>query len=46
MWISLVVCAVTSVILKYTWYDRLGPGQMYMTKDGDAAEPAAMPHSA
>jgi len=37
MWISLVVCAVTSIVLKYTWYDRLGPGQMYMTKDGQAA---------
>jgi solute:Na+ symporter, SSS family len=37
MWVSLVVCAVTSAVLKFTWYDRLGPGQMYMTKDGQAA---------
>ena len=34
MWISLVVCAITSVILKFTWYDRLGPGEMYLTPDG------------
>jgi Na+/proline symporter len=41
MWISLAVCTVTSVILKFTWYDRLGPGQMYMTRDGEAEKPAA-----
>ncbi len=29
--ISLSVFAVTSLILKFTWYDRLGPGEMYMT---------------
>jgi solute:Na+ symporter, SSS family len=33
MWISLAVCAVTSLILKFTWYDRLGPGEMYLTDD-------------
>jgi hypothetical protein len=33
--ISLVVCAVTSLILKFTWYDKLGPGEMYLE-----AEPA------
>jgi hypothetical protein len=27
--ISLAVCATTSIILKFTWYDRLGPGEMY-----------------
>jgi solute:Na+ symporter, SSS family len=32
--ISLAVCAVTSLILKFTWYDRLGPGEMYLTADG------------
>jgi solute:Na+ symporter, SSS family len=32
--ISLSVCAVTSVILKFTWYDHLGPGEMYLTPDG------------
>jgi len=36
MWISLAVLAATSVIMKYTWYDRLGPGKMYMTEDGNA----------
>jgi solute:Na+ symporter, SSS family len=30
MWLSLVVCVVTSVILKFTWYDKLGPGEMYL----------------
>jgi Na+/proline symporter len=34
LWISLAVCAVTSLILKFTWYDKLGPGEMYMTADG------------
>ncbi len=34
MWISLIVCAITSLILKFTWYDRLGPGEMYLTPDG------------
>jgi len=31
MWISLGVCAVTSLILKFSWYDKLGPGEMYLT---------------
>lgn len=30
MWISIAVCLVTSAILKFTWYDRLGPGEMYL----------------
>jgi solute:Na+ symporter, SSS family len=30
MWISAVVFLVTSFILKFTWYDRLGPGEMYL----------------
>jgi hypothetical protein len=30
MWVSLAVCAVTSLILKFTWYDNLGPGEMYL----------------
>ena len=33
MWISVAVCGVTSLILKFTWYDQLGPGEMYLTKD-------------
>ncbi len=32
MWISVLVCAATSTILKFTWYDRLGPGEMYLTQ--------------
>jgi len=31
--ISLAVLAVTSVIMKFTWYDKLGPGEMYLSKD-------------
>jgi Na+/proline symporter len=34
LWISLGVCVVTSAVLKYTWYDHLGPGEMYLTPDG------------
>lgn len=30
MWISVAVCVVTSAILKFTWYDKLGPGEMYL----------------
>ncbi len=30
LWVSIAVCAVTSLILKFTWYDRLGPGEMYL----------------
>jgi len=32
-WMSIVVLAVTSVIMKFTWYDKLGPGDMYMPED-------------
>jgi hypothetical protein len=35
MCISVGVCVVTSLILKFSWYDKLGPGEMYLT------EPAA-----
>jgi solute:Na+ symporter, SSS family len=28
--ISLAIFLATSVILKFTWYDKLGPGQMYL----------------
>jgi hypothetical protein len=34
MWISIVVLAVTSVIMKFTWYDKLGHCDMYMPEDG------------
>ena len=33
MWLSAAIFAVTSVILKFTWYDRLGPGDMSMPQD-------------
>ena len=38
--ISLAVLAVTSVVMKYTWYDRLGPGDMYLAAPGAAANEA------
>ena len=43
MWISLVVCAVTSLVLKFSWYDKLGPGEMYLPNDSMAghAQPSA-----
>jgi Na+/proline symporter len=33
MGISLAVCAVTSAILKFTWYDKLRPGEMYLSAE-------------
>jgi hypothetical protein len=33
MWISVAVLVVTSVIMKFTWYDKLGPGDMYVNED-------------
>lgn len=33
LWLSVAVLAVTSIIMKFTWYDKLGPGQMYMPED-------------
>lgn len=33
LWFSLAILAVTSVIMKFTWYDKLGPGDMYMHND-------------
>ena len=33
MIISLAIFAATSVILKYTWYDKLGHGDLYMPED-------------
>jgi solute:Na+ symporter, SSS family len=32
MWISGAVFLVTSIILKSTWYDHLGPGEMYLVE--------------
>ncbi len=37
MWISILVCALTSLVLKFTWYDKLGPGEMYL--DSPAPQP-------
>lgn len=36
LWISLAVCAITSVILKFTWYDKLGPGEMYLVSASES----------
>jgi hypothetical protein len=36
MAICLAIFVATSIVLKFTWYDRLGPGEMYMTPDGNA----------
>lgn len=42
MLISLAVCAVTSLILKFTWYDYLGPGEMYLTEPSEPKRPEAV----
>ena len=46
MWISLGIIAVCSAILKFTWYDWLGPGEMYLTADGQAESAAPLPAGA
>jgi len=33
LWLSVAVLAITSIIMKFTWYDKLGPGEMYMPED-------------
>ncbi|MBN1127218.1 MAG: Na+:solute symporter [Sedimentisphaerales bacterium] len=30
---AIIVLVVTSVIMKFTWYDNLGPGEMYVSDD-------------
>jgi hypothetical protein len=35
--LCLAVFAVTSVILKFTWYDKLGPGEMYLVEPKSVA---------
>jgi len=42
LWISVAVFVVTSAVLKFTWYDRLGPGEMYL-EDAKAPASAAAP---
>jgi Na+/proline symporter len=37
--ISLVVCGITSLILKFTWYDKLGPGEMYLVGAASQTKP-------
>ncbi len=37
MWVSGAVFVVTSCILKFTWYDRLGPGEMYLVPQPKSA---------
>jgi len=39
MWTSCAVFLVTSCILKFTWYDRLGPGEMYLVAQPKPARP-------
>jgi Na+/proline symporter len=36
LWISLTVCAITSLILKFSWYDKLGPGEMYLVPEPES----------
>jgi len=31
--ISVAVLVITSIIMKFTWYDKLGPGEMYVAED-------------
>jgi len=31
--ISVAVLVITSIIMKFTWYDKLGPGDMYVAED-------------
>ncbi len=31
--ISIVVLVTTSIIMKFTWYDKLGPGDMYVAEE-------------
>ncbi len=33
LWISIAVLVITSIIMKFTWYDKLGPGDMYVVED-------------
>jgi hypothetical protein len=37
LWLSVVVLVVTSVIMKFSWYDKLGPGDMSLQEDTQAA---------
>jgi Na+/proline symporter len=39
MWVSGAVFAVTSLILKFSWYDHLGPGEMYLVEQPQPGAP-------
>jgi hypothetical protein len=46
MWTCLIVFALTSVILKFTWYDNLEPAESAVPRPGkvlDIAPDAATP---
>lgn len=36
LWLSVVVLVVTSAIMKFSWYDKLGPGDMSLQEDTQA----------
>jgi hypothetical protein len=38
-WWAVGVLLVTSVIMKFTWYDRLGPGDMYLPESDQLTKP-------
>ncbi len=35
-WGALIVMVITSVVMKFTWYDRLGHGKMYLPESDEA----------
>jgi hypothetical protein len=39
MWVSGAVFVVTSLILKFSWYDHLGPGEMYLVEQPQPGAP-------
>jgi solute:Na+ symporter, SSS family len=43
LWISLAACLITSLILKFTWYDKLGPGEMYLEDSSQQPASASTP---
>jgi len=45
MWVSLGIFGLTSVVLKFTWYDRLGPGEMYLEDARKGAEAIGKPET-
>jgi hypothetical protein len=39
----LAACLITSLILKFTWYDKLGPGEMYLEDSSQQSASASTP---